>query len=137
MALFTDGEPLDVAKLNSLATAVDTLKAQVAIMTNAYNAANKNRTARVPIIETGYVMADLAAGTKSFPININYQSSFGPGEYPAVVAMSRSTPKSGQYVDISVTSVSSTNPLLWVTSNQAVTNHRIDWIAVYMKALNA
>jgi cyclophilin family peptidyl-prolyl cis-trans isomerase len=135
MALFTDGEPLDVAKLNSLATSLDSLTATVKIMTNAYNAANKNRTSKVPVVETGFVTATMSAGTKSFPINVNYQSAFGPGENPTVVAMSRTAPKTGQYINVSVTT-SSTNPLLWITSNQALSNSRIDWIAVYMKPIN-
>lgn len=131
MALFTDGEPLDVAKLNKLATQVDELNAKMAIITNSVNSSNKNRVPAIPIVQTGHVVVNMdGAGTKTEPIA--YSPELFEGNVPKVVASPRSNLKSKQYVSVSVTNITTT-PQIVVTTNDKLTNFRIDWIAIYIK----
>jgi hypothetical protein len=138
MALFTDGEPLDVSKLNDIASQLDSLKAQVAIMSSAYNAANKNKVPTIPVIETGSIRIDMdKAGTITRDIDFNASGAFNlSSEVPKIVASPRSELKEKQYVSISIMKVT-TNPQIRVTSNDKLSNFLIDWIAIYQREVPA
>jgi hypothetical protein len=131
MALFTDGEPLDVSKLNVMASQIDELNAKLAIMTNSVNNNNKNRIPAIPIVQTGHVVVNMEAGTASQPLS-GYTPELFDGNAPKVVACPRSNLKSKQYVSVSVTNITTT-PQIVVTSNDKLTNFRVDWIAVYIR----
>lgn len=138
MALFTDGEPLDVSKLNDIASQLDSLKAQVAIMTSAYNAANKNKVPTIPVIETGSIRIDMdKAGTVTKDIDFNTSGAFDlSSEVPKLVASARSGLNSKQYVSISVTNLTK-SPKIVVTSNDKLSNFLVDWIAIYQREVPA
>jgi hypothetical protein len=130
-SLFTDGEPLDVSKLNTLVTEINDLKATLAIITNSVNNNNKNRIPAIPIVQTGHIVINMEAGTTSQPLS-GYTPELFEGNAPKVVACPRSNLKSKQYVSVSVTNITTT-PQIVVTSNDKLTNFRVDWIAVYIK----
>jgi hypothetical protein len=130
MALFTDGEPLDVSKLNSMAAKIDELNATLAMLTKSAGN-NANRIPAIPIVQTGHIVVNIdAAGTKAEPIA--YSPELFNGNVPKIVASPRSNLKSKQYVSVSVIGLTTT-PQIVVTTNDKLTNFRIDWIAVYIQ----
>lgn len=135
MTLFTDGEPLDVDKLNKLAEKVQDMEAQFNSFTTRYDSNNKRVVNTVPIISTGAIESRTVGQNPVDTIDVKIPSNafLTSDPVPSIfvtIGNSKSVPVAFSVIDVTRTSFS-----LKVYSSKT---QRVDiyWMAISQRVIS-